>query len=157
MKDDKGFSLVEMLIVVAVIGVLLSIVSFSWQRYTNNTNLRNAARDVVSDFQNCKAKAVSENRNYKITFTTGTDSSYTISASANGPHDAFIATKLPTAHGSGLQFTSAAFFPAPTNVITFYTRGTSSNGTVVMTNSRGSTATIKVNATGKAYVQFAMQ
>lgn len=156
MKIDKGFSLVEIMIVMVVISILLSLSSFAWQRYVNNANLRAAARDVVSDFQRCKQKAISENRDYQISFTTGTNSSYTILASATDTHAAVSTTKLSTVYGSGIQITSAAFLGTPTNVITFQSRGTSSNGTVVMTNSRASTATITTNVTGKAYVQFAM-
>lgn len=144
------------MIVIAIIGILASIASFAWQRYVNNTNLRTAARDVASDFQSCKTKAISESRDYQILFTTGTNSSYTITAAATTTHDAVSTTKLPTAHGSGLQIISAAFFGSA-NIITFQARGTSSNGTVIMTNSRASKATITTNVTGKTYVKFSMQ
>lgn len=152
MKTNKGFSLVELIIVIAIIGILASISSYAWQRHVNNTNLRTAARDVVSDFQNCKVKATSENRNYQISFVTGTNSSYTISAPATDTHAAVSTTKLPTAHDAGIQITSA-----PVGIMTFWARGTSSNVTVSMTNSRGSTATTTTNITGKTYVTFAMQ
>lgn len=152
MKTSKGFSLVELIIVIAIIGILASISSYAWQRHVDNGNLRTAARDVVSDFQNCKVKATSENRNYQISFVTGTNSSYTISAPATDTHTAASTTKLPTVHGAGIQINSA-----PTGIMTFWARGTSSNGTVTMINSRGSTATITTNITGKAYVTFVMQ
>lgn len=157
MKTDKGFSLVEMMIVIAIISILASISSFAWQRYVNNSNLKTAARDVVSDFQSCKEKATSESRDYQILFVTGTNSSYTISAPATATHTAVNTTKVPTMHGAGIQITNAAFWANPANVVTFRTRGISSNGTVIMTNSRASSATITINVTGKAYIQFAMQ
>jgi len=159
MKTNKGFSLIELIIVIAIIGIMTSIALFAWQRYVNNTNLRTAARDVVSDFQDCKVKATSENRDYQISFVNGTNSSYTISAPATDTHAAVSTTKLPTAHDAGIQITSAAFFgSSAANIITFHARGiTSSNGTIIMTNSRASNATIKTNVTGKAYVTFTMQ
>jgi len=152
MKTSKGFSLVELIIVIAIIGILASISSYAWQRHVNNANLRTAARDLVSDFQSCKVKATSENRNYQISFVTGTNSSYTFSAPATDTHTAASTTKLPTVHGAGIEITNA-----PAGIMTFWARGTSSNGTVIMTNSIGSIATIRTNITGKAYVTFAMQ
>ena len=156
----KGFSLIELMIVIAILGIMASIASFAWQLYVNNTNLRTAARDVTSDFQSCKTKAVSESRDYQILFTTGTNSSYTISASATATHDAVNTTRLATSFGSGIQIvfegTCNGFFGTPVNVIKFETRGTSNNGCVELTNSRGSKATITTNVTGKAYVKFVM-
>jgi len=159
MKTSKGFSLVELIIVIAIIGILASISSFAWQRHVNNANLRTAARDLVSDFQNCKQNAIKESRDYHIEFTTGTNGSYTISAATTTSPATYAAvntTKSPTTHGNGIQITSASFFGIPSNKIRLEVRGTSTNGTVVMENSRGSKATIKTNTTGKAYVQFEM-
>ncbi|MEN6487629.1 MAG: GspH/FimT family pseudopilin [Smithella sp.] len=154
MKTNKGFSLVELIIVIAIIGILASISSFAWQRHVDNTNLRTAANDVISDFQNCKIKATSENRNYQISFITGTNSSYTISAPATDTHAAVSITKLPTAHGAGIKITSATY---SANIITFQARGIGTSGTIVMANSRASNATITTNITGRAYVTFTMQ
>lgn len=157
MKENRGFSLIELMIVIAIFSIMASISSLAWQRYVNNANLRSAARDVVSDFQNCKAKAISESRVYQISFTTGTNSSYTISAAANTTHAAVSTTKLLSVYGSGIKVDNAAFWGVPTNRITFQVRGTCSNGTVVLTNSRASSATITTNVTGKTYVTFDMQ
>lgn len=161
MKKNKGFSLVELMVVLAIIAVMSTVASYAWLRYVRNADLKTAARDIVSDFQNCKAKATSESRDYEISFTAGTGGSYTISAPATTSHAAVSTTKLSEAFGSGIQIvfegTCDGFFGTPTNVVRFETRGTSNNGCVKLTNSRGSAATITTNVTGKAYVTFAMQ
>jgi len=160
LDTKKGFSLVELMVVIGIVGVLLSVAVINLQRYTNNTNLKNMARDIASDFQRCKARAISESREYQIAFTTGASSSYTISAPATNLA-AVSTTKLSTDFGGGLQIvfegTCNGYGGSSTNVITFQTRGTSSMGCVKLTNSIGSTATVTTNITGKAYVTVAMQ
>jgi len=161
MKINKGFSLVELLIVKAIIGLMVSVASFSWLRYSDNNNMKNAAREIASDFQNCKAKSLSESRSYQILFTTGTTGSYTVSSAANATHGAVSTTKLASSFGNGIGIVFDAgcngYGAAPTNVIVFDARGTSKMGCVKVTNSRGSSANITTNITGKAYVTFAMQ
>lgn len=158
---NQGFSLVELMIVIAIIAVMTGVASINWLRYSSNTDLKNAARDIASDFQNCKAKAISESRDYQISFTTGTSSSYTITAPANAVLAAVNTTKLMSSFGSGIRivFESGCngYGAAPVNVILFETRGTSKMGCVKLTNTRGSSAAITTNITGKSYVTFAMQ
>lgn len=162
MDSRRGFSLIELIIVIAIIGIMATISAYAYQSYVNNTNLRTAARDMVSDFQNCKGKAISESRDYQISFTTGTNSSYTISASATTNHAAVSTTKSPTAFGNGIQIivedTCNGFFgTSAANIIRFQARGTSANGCVKLTNTRGSKATITTNVTGRTHVAFAIQ
>mgnify|MGYP001432937098 CR=1 FL=1 len=155
---NRGFSLIELIIVIALIGVISSIAVLSWQRYVNNINLKTAARDIVSEMQNCKTKAFSESRTYDILFTPGTNSSYTISAPAAANFAAVNKTKLLEGYGSGIQMTGVSFVSSPaSNIIRFQARGTCSQGTVTLTNSRNSTATVTTEITGKAYVTLNMQ
>jgi len=150
-RAQKGFSLIELLIVIALIGILGSVATYSWQRYFDNTNLKAVARDVTTDIAACKQKAVSEGVPYRLTFTAGADN-YTI---AKSPYTA-AETKSLTAFGSGLTVQSVSFTLG--NVI-FLTRGTlaTNTGTIVIRNGRNSTATITINITGRTYVTFAMQ
>ncbi|PKN35445.1 MAG: hypothetical protein CVU61_04030 [Deltaproteobacteria bacterium HGW-Deltaproteobacteria-19] len=143
----KGFSLSELLIVIAIIGILATVSGYSWQRYVTNANLRAAAREIASDFSTAKQTAIKESRNYTITFDVS-GNQYTIAPGAK--------VKSPTFFGSDIRLTGANFGIGGT-VITFLPRGTASAGNVTLVNSRGSTAQIVVNMTGKNYVQFSTQ
>lgn len=132
-------------------GILGSLATYSWTRYVNNSNLKTAVREVMADLTLAKQKAASEGVQYRLTFTAGSGS-YTISAS---PFTTSQAKNL-TAFGDGLSVQSISFASGQIN---FLTRGTlsSGTGTVVLANSRNSTATITVNVTGRTYVQYNMQ
>lgn len=143
----RGFSLAELLIVIAIIGTLAVIAGYSWQRYVTNANLRSAAREIASDFSAARENAIKGSQNYTINFDVS-GNQYTISPGA--------IVKAPTFFGSDIRLTAANFGLGGTT-ITFFSRGTASAGNVSLVNSRGSTAQIIVNITGKNYVQFATQ
>jgi prepilin-type N-terminal cleavage/methylation domain-containing protein len=155
-KQPKGFSLVELLIAMGIIGIISTIALYSWQRYVINTNLRTATRDMASDILLFKQRAVSENIQYRITFTEGANN-YTIDqgTAAGAPFNT-IQTKSLSAFGSDITILDTNFTGG---VVTFLQRGTLSGATgrVRLTNSRGSITTITVNITGKTRVEFAMQ
>ena len=47
-KESKGFSLIELMIVLLIIGIMATIGSYSYTRYVNNANLRSWARQLAS-------------------------------------------------------------------------------------------------------------
>jgi len=151
-KCRKGFSLIEMLIVCAIIAVLSLITVPAFLRYTANANLKSAVREITSDISLMKERAISRNLQQKIVFAVGSES-YTLQEDSGGWTT--IQTKLLTSFGSNIDITNAAFFHGA--VIFFQTRGTADNGKVQLSNSRGSTATITTNITGRTYVTYTMQ
>jgi type II secretion system protein H len=155
--STKGFTLIETMIVLGIIGVVSAIALFGWRGYQDNANLRTAAREIMADIAICKKKAVSEGLQYRITFSLTLNNYQIERGTASGTPYTTVQTKSPTVFGagSGLAVNSANFAGAP--LILFFTRGTISPGTVVLRNRKGSLATITINFTGKTYAAFAMQ
>ena len=153
MRTARGFSLVELIIVIALIGILSTVVVFAWQGFRDNANLRTAARDIATSMSASKQRAVTEGIRYRLTFSAG-GNSYTIAADPFTT--ALTQTKLLADFGPGLSIVSTSF---TSGQLTFLSRGTLSGfgGNVIVGNGRGSQATITVNITGRTHVQFAMQ
>lgn len=72
-----GFSLVELMIGVAILAILAGLALPSFQTMLQNSQIRNAAESVTNGLQRARAEAVA--RNTKVAFALGTDSSWTVS------------------------------------------------------------------------------
>jgi prepilin-type N-terminal cleavage/methylation domain-containing protein len=156
-NGQRGYSLVEILITIAILIILAAIAIPSFQGYVINTNLKSAGRDLSADFFNCKERAVAESRMYRITFNVGANYIIEQCNNTGSPCNGYttIATKTPATFNANIQITNAAFGNGSS--ITFQTRGTATPGSVTLTNSRGSTAIVRTNITGKPSVQFNIQ
>jgi len=131
----------------AIIAVAAGIAYPSFNRMAVNGNLRTAARDIMSDIAALKERAMAENTQYAITFDQA-NNTYSFPGMESG--------KSLCSSGQGIQLTGVAFGAGTT--VTFLTRGTlSQGGNITLTNSRGSTAIIRCNLSGRTHVQFTMQ
>ncbi|HVO67326.1 MAG TPA: GspH/FimT family pseudopilin [Syntrophales bacterium] len=156
MQHRKGFSLIELMVVICLIATIGAIAGLNLVNYTNNRNLKSAARDIASDFAICKERAISESTTYQITFVNG-GKNYTIQNVGNPPGP--ITTKLLSQFSTDITVQIANF--AGGQQVNFLARGTVSPlppapgvGFVTLSNSRGSQATINVNIMGRTYVTF---
>jgi prepilin-type N-terminal cleavage/methylation domain-containing protein len=159
-RTAGGFSLVELLIAMALIAIVAAIAVPQFQRYAANADLKTAAREVASDFFNTRQQAlqgrIGENLNYRLTFDVGANS-YTLSSKETTVATWNTAwTKSIASFGGGISIYSINFSGG--SVVNFQKRGTlSSWGDVILRNGRDSRATVTVNSTGRTYVTFAMQ
>ncbi len=153
-ERKKGFSLTELMVVIGIFAVVTAMAVPALNHYSANTNLRTAARAIASDIFMVKEKAISEDRQYRITYNAATGS-YTIEQGTHsGTPYTTIQVKSVTAAASDAKISAITFL---NQQIVFQTRGTVTSGNLTLANRLGSTATITVNTVGRTYVQFSMQ
>ncbi|MCK4782351.1 MAG: prepilin-type N-terminal cleavage/methylation domain-containing protein, partial [Desulfobacteraceae bacterium] len=68
MKRKGGYTLIELLITMIILGIVAAIAIPGFSRWLPNYRLRVAARDVFSNFQHARLTAVKRHRACAITF-----------------------------------------------------------------------------------------
>ncbi len=118
-----GFSLIELIIVIALISIVSAFAVPTWQKYTANTNLKTAAREVMADLSNAKQQAVEENLDvYRLTFNVA-GNNYALSRTDTG---VTFWTKSVASFGNGILIGSVNFSGG--SVVSFQKRGTRVDG-----------------------------
>jgi len=69
---NSGFTLIELMIVIGMIGILTAISVPAVMKWLPNYRLKAAARDLYSNMQKAKMEAVKRNTDVLIIFTSGT-------------------------------------------------------------------------------------
>lgn len=79
---QRGVTLIELMIAIAILGLLLGLGVPSFGAWIQNTQIRNAAESVQNGLNLARAEAV--RRNIAVKFTLGTGSSWTVALSSAG-------------------------------------------------------------------------
>ena len=161
-KRELGFTMIELVIAVAVLAVMAAIAIPGFSTWLPDYRLKSAARDVYSNMQLAKMGAVRENTTRRIVFATGAGSYSIWSPGANGNWDGYAgddvqvktvdlssyqtgvgygggnATKNATTAGGALPGDNVSYNP-PANVVVFNSRGTCNTGYVYLENSKNTT------------------
>lgn len=88
---QKGFTLVEVIIVVAIVGILAAAVTPGIMASLARYRLRADVRELVINFKKAKLEAVKQNRDVVIAFTPGV-------GSQGGSYQVFVENSSPTDH-----------------------------------------------------------
>ncbi len=70
-QTSKGFSLIELMVVLAIVVILSLIAPPSYQRQLDNYKVRKAGEDLVSLISNARSSAVKLHRQVNVSFTNG--------------------------------------------------------------------------------------
>jgi Tfp pilus assembly protein FimT len=175
-------TLLEIIIVIAILLVVLTIALPNFNKYIHNSNLKSAGRDLEEDIINSKQATVTQqttvgqivcykiwlsqsNNNYGIVQGVGADCN---SAVYDYTHQTI---KTPSSFATYIKIDSTNYPKGAYNnspEIQFQPRGTTSTANaaatadgldpwVRLTNDRGSTVTIKTNLMGKVSFAYALQ
>lgn len=160
---SKGFTLVEVLTVIVILGILASIafpmINASLPKY----RLRAAARELVIDFKKAKVEAVKRHRSVLIQFTRETvgnpeaGGSYLLCVDANNDNTCNAGEELKTVSMPRNVRLVNTNFPAPVDVAGYNSRSLPWNGnlgTVRLQSSDGTrTYLISLSSAGGVRLQ----
>lgn len=146
-NNKRGFSLLEVIIVMIIIAVVAMMAVSIFTKNAKNRNLKEAAAAYMSDIKLAKQRSTAESVRYRITINAE-GNSYTVQdcsdADCNDLGDIYNATVNFVTFGSGVVIKNKTY---TTN--TFQPRGTCSAGTLELENSVGSTIRIKTTPMGR--------
>jgi type IV fimbrial biogenesis protein FimT len=129
---EKGFTLVELLITVAVFAVLTMLALPSFSQWITNTKIRSTTESVLAGFQLARAEAVRLNRGVRVTLNT--DTSWTVAEVLSGN----VIQTRPATEGTGN--TTMAVTPGTATTVDFNGLGRVTNLTPITQIDLDSTA-----------------
>jgi type II secretion system protein H len=148
MKKNGGFSLFELLVVIAVIAVVSAIVTPNIISWRSNAKLRGAAGNLKGDLEMSKARAVRERTPVTVTFTaTNYQVSYT---DKDGNARTLRNRQLPAGVRLDLDGTSFGWMGDKTR---FNGRGIPVAGSAVLVNTKGDQKKLIVSTLGRIRIE----
>jgi prepilin-type N-terminal cleavage/methylation domain-containing protein len=84
MKKEDGITLIELIIVISVIAILVVALGFEFQGWMGKYRVENQIKQMHADLMNARARAMTMNRLYFVTWTANT---YTIYEDLNPAPD----------------------------------------------------------------------
>jgi len=141
MKKSVGLTLIEVLVVIAMMAILTAIFSLNIFRILPSIRLSGAARNLVLDLKKAQRYAIEQQFIYEVRFLTS-ENKYQIIKKTNIPVIIISEVSLP----EEISFGQISFEPP---LVDFNAAGLPSvSGTIILNNQAGRSATIEIEPAG---------
>lgn len=152
MRNNSGFTLIELIVVIAIFGILVAVTVPNFLGYRPKSRLKTAARDLYSNLQLARMEAIKSNTTWAIVFDF-VSNSYTVRSDLTGANTVVKTVNL-NSYGSGVTYGQGnattdidnSAFAGTTSYITYAgnvaqlnSRGTSDQGFVYLSNETNTT------------------
>jgi prepilin-type N-terminal cleavage/methylation domain-containing protein len=84
MHNSKGFTIIELMIVIAIMGIMAAMGIPNFLGWLANYNLKAAANELYSNMQFARINAVKQNKEWAVVFDTANDIYYVCSDNGDG-------------------------------------------------------------------------
>jgi prepilin-type N-terminal cleavage/methylation domain-containing protein len=154
----EGFTLLELLLAITVLGILGAIVSLQLAPFFARAHLNNGVRQVFTDLQLVRMKAISQNSRFRVTFRPSTHD-YLVEKDMGGTWQ----PQVLHSHQAGVIESSSLALPSGVSIaavnsggdVIFVPRGHVDGGiTITLRSTRGEgTKRVVVNLAGRVRIE----
>lgn len=149
MRKDKGFTLVEMMVVIAIVAILSAIAIPNLFSFAAGMKLRSASRDLYSNFQQARIKAIRHNSRWAIRFNA---SGYQVeNCGADNSCTVVTDNTIVKTVNMSKEYPGVSIINTSNVLVEFNSEGFSTAGTTALANSKG-TASVAVALTGRIII-----
>ncbi|WP_300667349.1 Tfp pilus assembly protein FimT/FimU [Desulfoluna sp.] len=85
MKNKNGFTLLELMVAVAMIAIVVMIAAPSWKEFLSNRRTAGASREIYNALQHTRMKAIKEGKTITVEYCDGDGGVVNVPAPADPP------------------------------------------------------------------------
>jgi prepilin-type N-terminal cleavage/methylation domain-containing protein len=136
--NTRGFTLVELIIVIGLITILLAVASSNFNNYTKKMSIESQTRKLYSDLMAQRTRALYEKRNRAIKMTASSYSIYSSGLTTVTPQSAVqLKNAISYTNGANIIFdTKGMLQNVSNNTITVSTENNASVDSIVVSETR---------------------